>query len=65
MYSVDRTRCIAGALVALASALTGAALALREPARCECAPVRESAVHVLPEVEVVAKRLPPGGAAPP
>ena len=58
MYSVNRTRRIAGMLVALASGLAGAALAHRGPEYCECGLAPEPPPFVLPEVEVVASRLP-------
>jgi hypothetical protein len=57
LYSASRSKRLAGVLVAVA-AFTGATVAHREPARCECASARESPVYALPEVQVVAKRLP-------
>lgn len=59
MYSINRTKCQASVLIAAAVGLLGAALAHREPARCECSPAGSTPLHVLPEVEVVAERLAP------
>jgi hypothetical protein len=65
MYSVNRTRKIAGVLVAVASGLAAAALSNRAPAQCECDFVHGAPIHVLPEMEVVATRLPPAQEATP
>jgi hypothetical protein len=59
MYSANRTKYQASVLIATAAGLLGAALAQREPASCECRVNGAVPVQVLPEVEVVATRLPP------
>ena len=48
-----------GALVAFAAGLLGATVAQRGPDPCACRGAEQPGPTLLPEVEVVAKRLPP------
>jgi hypothetical protein len=57
MYLDARNTHIAAVLVAALAGLAGAGLA-RENAACECTSARAATVHLLPEVEVAASRLP-------
>ena len=58
MYSTRRTRYLASALIAAAAGLLAVALAGRAPAACGCVPADPAGIPVLPEVEVIAERLP-------
>jgi len=59
MNAGDRTSRLLAALVAVVAILLGAALAQRDAAPCACGPGPAEPIAVLPEVEVVATRLPP------
>jgi len=58
MDSRTRNACIATLLVSGLAGLVGAALVEGLPAPCACRAPEPAAVYVLPEVEIVARRLP-------